>query len=777
MINRIIPTHIDGKLINAKRFCFTATGDLSDAVKLDMERFVRKLNRKHGKELLRVEYSGKSSILMTDDARRQLKMIVFVPDDADLTLKEMETILDQANELAIVAHDADDWAYEYAERLMLSDGENGLKYYRVNLDSNLSMQFSISEIHPVSDVEYARILSRLRDEDNDEEYGDIVEPLKYDNEYDWSRFAVTFGIALYMKARDLIAAHLNTLMLIRDRNLDGFLQLRDRLDEIPSDAFEDEDSSIELFYRDAGSSIERMRECSLEGYLGGWLGEYIHALNHDWEWFDVNLEKRPGWIRLVLINANTGMRIDPMGLMCGFLRDGDDTKIRELIAGIQGDLSEEITMEEMEDEEIPAETEEVPEFVFDNAESDVRLLSVNCPTSLSEDMQSKICGMIDALNAEVGFEAMGYLLASHIESSWAAERERSLAFGEMLLAAGQISDEEREEIEAQLESIKSETFDLSEHVFTFVLLTDETYTFDQLQSTCKVLQKVYDCIRTEYTEDAIKCESGQRIALDDGHTWIKITIEDGEVIWRDEYCPYEGEYARMLQQVCYDDYDHDYELDQKMIQLPSSIWGNDAERRIPAIGRTRALRFIDIMRDYFDREIDISTDSLEAVALFMNAVRNSLTADCEHLRKDASPRIVRMFKDMIKREDEDGTFEMQNIDNVLYREIIDPLSGWLGELVRINCANFVWKLEMKDAEDGTRILKLVLEETEQKLTYYPAAHAEKFFYRRQNELGIEDYYYSLIEQMNFKPAVKHEYRFKHLPEDNLPNNILPFRVK
>ena len=92
MINRIISTHIDGKLINAKRFCFTATGDLSEAVKRDMERFVRKLNRKHEKELLRVEYSGKSSILMTDEARKQMKMIVSVPDEAELTIKEMKSL-------------------------------------------------------------------------------------------------------------------------------------------------------------------------------------------------------------------------------------------------------------------------------------------------------------------------------------------------------------------------------------------------------------------------------------------------------------------------------------------------------------------------------------------------------------------------------------------------------------------------------------------------------------------------------------------------------------
>ena len=58
MINRIVPIHFDGKFINAKTFCFTATGDLSDAVKRDMEKFIRKLNRKYEKELLRVEYSG-----------------------------------------------------------------------------------------------------------------------------------------------------------------------------------------------------------------------------------------------------------------------------------------------------------------------------------------------------------------------------------------------------------------------------------------------------------------------------------------------------------------------------------------------------------------------------------------------------------------------------------------------------------------------------------------------------------------------------------------------
>ena len=86
-------------------------------------------------------------------------------------------------------------------------------------------------------------------------------------------------------------------------------------------------------------------------------------------------------------------------------------------------------------------------------------------------------------------------------------------------------------------------------------------------------------------------------------------------------------------------------------------------------------------------------------------------------------------------------------------------------------------MKIDDGEDGSKTMETVLEETEQQITYYPSAHAEKFFYRRQRELGIEEYYYSLIEQMYFKPAVKHEYRFKHLPEDNLPNNILPFRMK
>lgn len=783
MIDRIIPVHFDGKFVNGKKFCFTATGDLSDAVKRDMEKFVRKLNRKHEKELLRVEYSGKSSILMTDDARKQMKMIVSVPDDADLTIKEMKTIFDQAEMLASIAHGADDWAYEYAARLKLPDGKNGFKYYSVDLDSETNMKFSISEIHPVSDKEYAQMLARLRDEDNDEEWGDIVAPLSYESEYDFSRFAVTFGIALYTKARSLISEHLNTSILIRDRNLDGFLHLLSRLDEIPSAVFEDEDSLIELFYRDAKSSAERMRKCSLEGYMGAWLGEYIHAMNPNWEWFDVNMDNKQGWIRLVLLNANTGNRIDPLGLIRSFLRDGDDTKIRELVAGIQNEVyvlpAEETDIED-EFSDIAgevAETEALPELIFGDDEPDVRLLSLICPTSLSEDKQKEICGMIDSLNDEIGFEAMGYLLAEHIESSWMAEHEQSIAFSEFLLKAGDMADEEREEIKAQLEALKSETFDLSGYTLTFVLLTDETYTYDQLKSACKVLQKVYDCIRTEFDGDAVVVEAGQRIALDDGHTWVKITIEDGEVIWRDEYCPYEGEYARMLQQVCYDDYDHAYELDQTMMHLPSSIWQDTPETRMPTIGRIRALRLIDLMRDYFDREIDISTDSLEAVALFMNAVRNSLTADCMHLRKDASPRIVRMFKDLIKREDDDGLFEMLNIDNVLYQEIINPLSGWLGELVRTNCANLVWKVQIEDGENGEKTMELVLEETKQKLTYFPSAHAEKFFYRRQRELGIEEYYYSLIEQMHFQPAVKHEYRFKHLPEDNLPNNILPFRKK
>ena len=55
-----------------------------------------------------------------------------------------------------------------------------------------------------------------------------------------------------------------------------------------------------------------------------------------------------------------------------------------------------------------------------------------------------------------------------------------------------------------------------------------------------------------------------------------------------------------------------------MIHLPASIWQDDLETRMPIIGHTRALRFIDIMRNYFDREIYISTDSLEAVALFIS---------------------------------------------------------------------------------------------------------------------------------------------------------------
>lgn len=775
MIRNVIRTDFTGKRDNKIKYCLIVTGDLSNALQHDMEKHVRKLNRKHEKKLLHVEYKDRNSLLMTEEVRRQMQMLVFTPEETEITLKEMKIILDQTQTFISMSFGADSVKVEYNERVKLSDGKDGFRYYSITFkENNSGDMFEIQEIHPKSDAEYAQMIAKLRDDNNEEE-----DDLDFANEYDLERFAPTFALDQYREAKNLIKEQFGIQMHVSDGDLNGFLQLMHRLDEIPDSEFEGEELEYWGIFSDSAlNTPAKIRECILNCCMGAWLGEYIHRLSPDWEWWDKNIYKQIGKPRLVLKHQESGALIDPIRMMRAFLSDGDDSKILALVDEIQNNAGE------PEIEEIPIEAEsenmdsdEMPEIIFGDDEPNPRLMSIECPTTISEANKQEISGMIDSINDDFGFEAMGYLFSENAEAVWQEEQDQSIAFGEFLLKAQDLSEEERTEIQAKLEELKAEIFDISKCTAAFVLMTDKTYRFDQLYRACKVLQKIHDRICQEFGEDKMIVTSGQRIALEDGHTWVKVTIEDGEVIWRDEYCPYEGEYARMLQQVCYDDYTCASELDQAMMQQPSSIWQDDPERYMPTISRTRALSFIDLMREFFDKEIDISTNFLEAVSLCMNAVRNSLTADCMHLRKDASPRVVRMFKTLIKQEDDDGVFEMMNIDNVLYQSFIRPLSGWLGELVRTNCANLVWKTQVEDNEDGSKTMDIVLEETEQKLTYYPSAQAEKFFYRRQNELGIEEYYYSLINEMHFKPAVKHEYRFKHLPEDNLPDNILPFRKK
>lgn len=193
--------------------------------------------------------------------------------------------------------------------------------------------------------------------------------------------------------------------------------------------------------------------------------------------------------------------------------------------------------------------------------------------------------------------------------------------------------------------------------------------------------------------------------------------------------------------------------------------------------RIRAMKFIDLMRDYFDQTIDFSIASLPKAALFLNAVRDSLTPDCVNLRKDVSPRIARMFKDLLKIEDDDGALKIRDFENGLWQNIMQPLSAWLGEIFRIHCANLEWRAQEETREDGAVVAEPVLYCADNGFTMFPIAFAEKFFYRPDYELNIDDYYYNGVKQFKLAPAVTHEYRFKPLPEDDLPDNILPFQTK
>lgn len=159
--------------------------------------------------------------------------------------------------------------------------------------------------------------------------------------------------------------------------------------------------------------------------------------------------------------------------------------------------------------------------------------------------------------------------------------------------------------------------------------------------------------------------------------------------------------------------------------------------------------------------------------MFMEAVRNSLTLDCRQLKQNASPRIAHMFKALLRREDDDGAFEMINVEQVLNHGIIVWIGCWLGELLRTNYTNLVWKAKSEEDGKGGGYVLPALEDTRRGLTLYPCDPAEKFFERCLDGVSIDLYYYGLVEQMHLQPAVKHEYRFGA----QAPDNILPFPTK
>lgn len=407
---------------------------------------------------------------------------------------------------------------------------------------------------------------------------------------------------------------------------------------------------------------------------------------------------------------------------------------------------------------------------------DCILTSIDFPLRLSEAAQQDIQKIADSFNTKIGFKAFDCISASFWEDDWLRSHELKLSQLTVQLSSTSLSEEERAALEVERQQEEHEEFDPADLILFAAVNCKRIYTFAQLKLVCKTMQEIYDRIRQELDEEEIVFKS-QRIQLEDRHTWVKITLEDGEIVWRDEYCPYEGLLAQAIEHFCYADYENHVELDEKMTEIPKYIWKQDENAYAPVVCRIRALRFIDLVRDYFDQEIDFSIESLSTVALFLNAVRDSLTPDRENLRPDASTRMERMFKELLKREDEDGALKLRNYANVLYQNIMKPLSAYLGEIYRIHCANFVWKPKIEKQEDGTSVLEYILCETKRKLQFFQIAFAEKFFYEKGYELNIDDYYYESVKQFKFEPAVTHEYRFKHLPENNQPDNILPFRTR
>lgn len=407
---------------------------------------------------------------------------------------------------------------------------------------------------------------------------------------------------------------------------------------------------------------------------------------------------------------------------------------------------------------------------------DILTMSLDFPSTLSDAAQQDILQMANKLNAQLRFKAIECVLTQYWKEDWESSHVGKLKAMNDRLKDASLSAQERAELEAEKQEEERQEFDPSDNTLFASVDCNRIFSFAQLKLICTTMQKIYDRLRQELDEKEIAFES-QRVLLDDRHTWVKITLEDGEIVWRDEYCPYEGLLAHAIEQFCYADYENHVELDEKVKQIPQYIWKQDENAYAAVVCRTRALEFIDLVRDYFDQNIDFSIESLSTVALFLNAVRDSLTSDRENLRPDVSPRMERMFKELLKRENDDGTLKLRDYANVLYQNVIKPLSAYLGEIFRIHCADFVWQPTIEKREDGTPVLEYTLFETKAKRKLFPIGFAEKFFCEKGYQLNIDDYYYGGVKQFKFKTAVTHEYRFKHLPEENLPDNILPFQTK
>lgn len=789
MINRILPTSFQPKGDCPHIFQMTVTGDLTPSIRTGTAKFVRKLNRKFEKELLRIDDLAKESVLLTQEARHEMKMLVFIPDESTPTAHEMKYILSQVEPMTASCMGAERVLFEYRPRLKLVRDDGTPSYHSLDYVSETSA-FEMEEIFPLNGAEYADMINRVRSVDTFQDICGILNEVNYslETEYNTNRYVPVQMRFFYVDALSFMKATFETAPQFDTQGFEDYLNLAHRMEDMTLSDFDAESATRHFAAAQFPNNQLRALMRAKEICLGAWLGEYIHTLRPSLEWHDLDIHTGDARTHFILIDSETGDQLDVMGLIRTFLKTQDDAPIRALIHSMNASeqVSSELTAvepdaepEEKEEALTPDEERELFEkmaALLGQSEDSSRPLTVVCPSTLSAKTQEYIRSLFASLNEELGFPALECFLADQQEDDWNAGHKASISFLEMTLASSPMSDEERAETEAQLAALKSETFDPSACDFYFELNTAPTYSEDNLYKTCRVFQKALSALCEECGSENIQFAPGQRIALGDGHTWVSLTLEGPEVIWRDEPCPYEGEYARLLQKTVYDEYDSAADLNDKLMNVPQSIFRNDPALYAPALERIRALRFSGIMSVFFDKNIDISIDSLDSVAMFLKAVRDSLTPDRMRLMKDASPRIVYLFKTLLKREDDDGALEFQNLGDVLYQDIIMPLSSWLGELIRDTCANLIWTTETTVDGNGQKTAESVLKQTYQNSTLYPISYGERFFYE-QDALDIKTHYYELIEQGGLLPADKHEHRFLHLPEDNLPDNIIPFRKR
>jgi len=787
MIGRILPSSYDTTWNCPYIFQATTTGDLSASIRTNTERFVRKLNRKFEKELLRIDYLPNASILMTQEARREMKMLVFVPNEVIPTAHEMNYILGQVSSMVSNCFGAEQILFECHPRLRLFRADGEYSYHSVEYISE-KKAYEMEEIFPLGDAEYTAMLCSIRSVDTLEEICGILNEANYslETEYDTSRYVPVQMRFFYADALSFMNSRFETAPQLDAQGFEDYLNLAHRMEDITLSDFDDE--SIARRFASTQFPNNQQRACmrAKEFCLGAWLGEYIHTLRPSLEWRDLDVHSGDARTHFILIDSETGDQLDVMGVIRTFLKNQDDAPIRSLIHSLNAseqapsELIAAESEEDLDEEAItPDEERELYEKITEllsRPENSSRPLTVSCPSTLSAETQEHIRSLFASLNEELSFTALECFLTDQQETDWNAGHKASISFLEMVLTSSPMSDEERAETESQLAALKSETFDPAACDFYFDLKTDPVYSEDNLYKTCKIFQKALSAICEECGPEQIHFAPGQRIALADGHTWVSLTLEGPEVIWRDEPCPYEGEYARLLQKTVYDEYDSYADLNDKMMEIPESIFENNTDLYVPPLARIRALNFAGIMSVFFEKNIDISIDSLDSVAMFLKAVCDSLTPDRMRLTKDASPRIIQLFKTLLKREDDDGALEFQNLGDVLYRDIITPLSAWLGELIRDTCANLIWTTKSKVDGSGQKTAEVVLKQTYQDSILHLTAYGERFFYG-QDALDIKTYYYKLIDQVGLLPANKHEYRFLHLPEDNLPDNIIPFRKR